>query len=74
MYGMGIGLTDRKNNQNKKSGSRDFPGGETLCSQCRGPCFSPGQRTRSHKPQLKEPTSLNKDPLIVSQLRPSTAK
>ena len=39
-----------------------------------GPCFSPDQRTRSHKPQLKDPTSLNKDPLIVSQLRRSTAK
>ena len=44
---------------------RDFPGGpvaETLHSKCRGVGLIPGQGTRSHKPQLKDPTCCNKFP------------
>ena len=40
------------------------PGGpvaKTPCSQCRGPRFDPGQGTRSHMLQLKDPACCNKD-------------
>ena len=40
---------------------QDFPGGpvaKTLCSQCRGPGSIPGQGTRAHMLQLKDPEDL----------------
>ena len=42
---------------------RDFPGGpgaKTPCSQCRGPCWTPGQGTRTQMPHLKIPAAAAK--------------
>ena len=49
----------------------DFPGGPVAkipCSQCRGLGVIPGQRTRSHMPQLRipHPAAKIKDPMCYN--------